>query len=225
MLNSYLFLVMIMDSQTTNKNFSTVAGLNMGLFSPEKLKEIVSLINEYEVPMTKITGAQRLALLGMEEDEQKELQEKLAKLTRPVPDNGVTYVQACPGSNWCKYGVMDALSMGEKLEKLSFSTPLPAKVKIGVSGCRMCCTEPYIRDVGLVASTKGWTVVFGGNGGGRPRIGEVVAKNLNEEQALALVEKCLTFYQENAYPQSRTARFMERHGLESLKEAVLSNKE
>lgn len=210
-----------MTSASDQKNYTVVPGLNMGLFSPKELENILVVINKYEVPMTKITSAQRLALLGMNKEEAAALQQELKEYIRPVPVNGVHYVQACPGSQWCKYGSADSLALGEKLEKLSLAQPLKAKVKVGVSGCRMCCTEPWVRDVGIFATKKGWTLIFGGNGGGKPRIGDVVAEQLSDEQVLALVEKCLTVYQENAKPHLRTARFMERFGIEALRNEML----
>lgn len=204
------------------KTFSIVPGLNMGLFSPKELAEIVAVINKYHVPMTKITSAQRLGLLGMEEEELARLKAELKPLTRPVAVNGVHYVQACPGSQWCKYGTSDSLALGRRLEQLSFAQPLPGKVKIGISGCRMSCTEPYVRDVGIFATKKGWTLLFGGNGGGNPRLGEIVAEGLSDDQVVELVEKCLRFYQDHAKFKSRTARFMERIGIDALKKGVLS---
>jgi len=204
------------------KTYSVVPGLNMGLFSPKDLEQIVAIINKYDVPMIKITSAQRLALLGIDEEEQKKLKTELQPLTRPVTVNGVHYVQACPGSQWCKFGTSDSLALGARLEQLSFSGPLPGKVKVGISGCRMSCTEPYVRDVGIFATKKGWTLLFGGNGGGNPRLGEMVAEGLTDDQVVDLVQKCLTVYLQNAKTKSRTARFMERFGIDALKEAVLS---
>jgi len=204
------------------KTYSVVPGLNMGLFAPKELEKIVAVINKYDVPMTKITSAQRLALLGMDEEEQQKLKAELKPLTRPVAVNGVHYVQSCPGSQWCKFGTSDSLALGARIEQLSFAEPLPGKVKVGVSGCRMSCTEPYVRDVGIFATKKGWTLVFGGNGGGNPRLGDIVAEGLTDDQVVDLVQKCLTVYQQNAKTKSRTARFMERFGIEALKQAVLT---
>jgi NAD(P)H-nitrite reductase large subunit len=206
---------------TNQKTFAIVPGLNMGLFSPKELEQIVAVINKYDVPMTKITSAQRLALLGMNEEELEKLKTELKPLTHPVTTNGITYVQACPGSQWCKFGISDALALGAKIEKIPLTTPMPGKIKIGISGCRMCCTEPYVRDVGIFASKKGWTLVFGGNGGGNPRLGDTVAEGLTDEQVIELVQKCLAVYQQNAKYKSRTARFMERFGIEAFKQAVL----
>ena len=210
-----------MNNKTSNQNFSVIPGLNMGLFSPKDLASILEVINKYDVPATKITGAQRLALLGMEQEDMKALHQELKPYIRESVANGVTYVQACPGKEWCRYGMADSFSLGRKLEQLSFDEPFTAKVKVAVSACRMCCTEPYLRDVGIYASKSGWTVVFGGNGGGRPRIGDVVAKRLTDDEVIELVKKCLTIYQKEARPTSRSARFMERFGIEELRELVL----
>lgn len=193
----------------------------MGLFSPKDLAAILAIINKYDVPATKITGAQRLALLGMEQNEMKSMHKELEPFVRESVPNGVTYVQACPGKKWCRYGQADSIALGQKLEKLSFDQPFTAKVKVAISACRMCCTEPYLRDVGIYASKSGWTLVFGGNGGGRPRIGDVVAKKLSDDEVLELVKKCLTIYQKEARPTSRSARFMERIGIEELQKLVL----
>ncbi|MBU1138550.1 MAG: hypothetical protein KKD01_18895 [Proteobacteria bacterium] len=211
-----------MDSETIQKTYAIVPGLNMGIFVPKDLESILQIINKYDVPATKITSAQRLALLGMAQEEMAALQQELKSHTRKTAVNGVHYVQACPGLKWCKYGTADSLALGTELEKISMEKPLNAKVKVGVSGCRMCCTEPYVRDVGIFASKKGWTLVFGGNGGGRPRIGDIVAENLTDEQVLVLVKKCLNVYQEDSKPRSRTARFMEHFGIDALKERVLA---
>ncbi|MBL4902728.1 MAG: nitrite reductase [Desulfocapsa sp.] len=210
-----------MDSTIQNKTFRVVPGLNMGLFAPEDLETILRIINKYDVPATKITSAQRLALLGMDKDEMAKLLQELERHIRKTPANGVTYVQACPGSKWCKFGIRDALSLGQKLEELSMEQPFKAKVKVGVSGCRMCCTEPYVRDLGIFASKKGWTLVFGGNGGNNARIADIVATGLDDEEVLTLAKKCLTVYQEEANPRSRSARFIERFGIEAFKKKVL----
>lgn len=209
-----------MKDNTANKNFSVIPGLNMGLFSPKDLAEILTIINRYDVPATKITGAQRLALLGMDQDDMEAMHRELEPFIRTPPANGVTYVQACPGEQWCRYGKADSVSLGRQVEELSFTTPFTAKVKVGISACRMCCTEPYLRDIGIYASQSGWTLVFGGNGGSRPRIADVIAKGLSAEEVIELIKKCLSVYQQEAKPTTRSARFIERFGVEKFKQLV-----
>jgi NAD(P)H-nitrite reductase large subunit len=210
-----------MNDDNDKKTFSVVPGLNMGLFTPKDLEQILKIINKYNVPVAKITSSQQLAVLGMAESGIAELQNELeSHINKPVK-NGVTYVQACPGSKWCKFGIRDSLSLGKNLEIISMDTPFKVKVKVGVAGCRRCCTEPYIRDLGVFASNKGWSLVFGGNGGNNARIGDIVATGLNDEEVLALAQKCLKVYQKEASPHSRSARFMEHFGIEAFKNRVL----
>jgi len=133
----------------------------------------------------------------------------------------VHYVQACPGTEVCKFGVRDSLSLGLKLEKLYVGMDLPAKVKMGVSGCPFCCAESYVRDIGLIGKKKGWILTFGGNSGGRPRIGDVIAEDIADDEAVALVQRCLEYYRNNCDKKLRTARFVEKTGIEAIKQAVL----
>lgn len=195
--------------------------IKMGMLTPDDLEKIAAVCRKFNVPTTKITGAQRLAFLGMEPEKLAALKKELnIPDTLPHTRNRIHYVQACPGSDWCKYGTGNSLALGAEIEKLELDGPLPYKVKVGISGCRMCCCESWIRDVGLLAEKNGWKLIFGGNGAGRPRIGDMVAEGLNDKEALALVEKCLNFYIKNAKFKTRSARFMERLGIDELKKGL-----
>ena len=206
----------------TPKTYLVIPQFHAGMLTPEDLEQLAALARKYRIPQTKITGAQRIAFLGLEPEALEAVKEELQlSATPPYTRNRVHYVQACPGSTWCKFGVGDALSLGEKLEQLELEGPLPYKVKVGVSGCRMCCCESWVRDVGLTAERKGWRFTFGGNGAGRPRIGDVVAEELSEDEAVTLIVKALDFYRREARPKTRSARFMEQVGIEALKKAVL----
>lgn len=195
---------------------------NAGLLDPEDLEQLAALARKYNIPKTKITGAQRVALLGMEPEAMAALRTELnLPETPPHTSNRVHYVQACPGRTWCKFGHQDALELGERIKKIELDGPLPAKVKVGVSGCRFCCCESWMRDVGLAGESKGWRFSFGGNAAGRPRVGDLVAEGLSSDEAVALVTKTLNYYLSEAKFKSRSARFMERFGVEALKKAVL----
>ncbi len=97
---------------------------------------------------------------------------------------------------------------------------LPAKVKIGVSGCPFCCGESFVRDIGVIGKKKGWTMVFGGNSARRPRIGDVIAENLSKEEVIHLTKRCLEFYAEKGKKKERTARFIERIGIDKFKKSI-----
>lgn len=204
------------------KTYLVLPHFQAGLLSPEDLEQLAELARKYRVPRTKITSAQRVAFLGMEPEALEALKGELQiPDTLPHTRNRVHYVQACPGSTWCQYGQGDALTMGERLRAIELDGPLPYKVKVGISGCRFCCCESWIRDVGLTGEKKGWRFTFGGNGAGRPRIGDLVAEGLSDNEAVALITKTLNYYLREAKFKTRSARFMERFGIEALKQAVL----
>ena len=206
-----------------HKTFLVLPHFNAGLLSPEELEQLADLARKYRIPKIKVTSAQRVALLGMEPEALETLRSELQiPDTPPHIRNRVHYVQACPGKTWCRYGQGDALAMEERIKAIELEGPLPAKVKVGISGCRFCCCESWVRDVGLTAEKKGWRFSFGGNGAGRPRIGDLVAEGLSDDDVVALVTKTLNTYIREAKFKTRSARFMERYGIETLKRAVLS---
>jgi NAD(P)H-nitrite reductase large subunit len=204
------------------KTYLVLPHFNAGLLSPEELEQLAGLARKYAIPKTKITGAQRVAFLGMAPEALEALKAELQiPGTPPHARNRVHYVQACPGSTWCQFGQGDALSLGERIKEIELEGPLPYKVKVGISGCRFCCCESWMRDVGLTAEKKGWRFSFGGNAAGRPRIGDLVAEGLSDNEAVTLVTKTLNYYLREAKFKTRSARFMERFGIEALKTAVL----
>ena len=187
----------------------------------DDLERITDIVRRYEVPMVKITGAQRLFYQGLQPEKLAALEKELQ-----IPDsppharNRVNYVQACPGKKWCKYGTKSSEKMAEAINNLELDGPLPAKVKVGISACRMCCCESWMRDIGLTAEKKGWRLSFGGNAAGHPRIGDLVADGLSDEEAVELTRKTLNYYLTTAKFKTRSARFMERIGIDELKKGL-----
>lgn len=207
--------------QRDKKTYAIVPRTPVGLVSPEILEAISSVVRKYNIPITKITSGQRLALVGIKREDLDQIWQDLKMEVGAAVELCVHYVQACPGTEVCKFGVRDSLGLGLELEKLYVGIDLPAKVKIGVSGCPFCCAESYVRDIGLIGKNKGWIVTFGGNSGGRPRIGDVIAKDVDDAEAIALVKRCLEYYRDNVEKKLRTARFVEKIGIETIKQAIL----
>ncbi len=205
----------------TPKTYNILPGPKMGVLSAEYLEQLAALVRKYDLPLLKITSAQRLAIAGHDPAILEDLWRDLGQTSGPQKPVGIHYIQACPGVKWCKYGRQDSLDLGAKLEKALAAMPLPAKTKVGVSGCPMNCCECYIRDVGIFGKKKGWTLVFGGNGGGVPRIGDVIGEGLTDTEVIDLAAKCLTFYAEHARKMERTGRLMARTPLEKLKEFLV----
>ena len=207
--------------QRDKKTYAIVPRTPVGLVSPEILEAISSVVRKYNIPITKITSGQRLALVGIKREDLDQIWQDLKMEVGAAVELCVHYVQACPGTEVCKFGVRDSLGLGLELEKLYVGMDLPAKVKIGVSGCPFCCAESYVRDIGLIGKNKGWIVTFGGNSGGRPRIGDVIAKDVDDAEAIALVKRCLEYYRDNVEKKLRTARFVEKIGIETIKQAIM----
>jgi NAD(P)H-nitrite reductase large subunit len=193
-----------------NQTYNVLPGIKMGMLTTEYLEKLTGLAKKHNIPFFKITSAQRLAIVGHDPGTADQIWRELGQIKGPQKPVGIHYIQACPGIQWCKYGRQDSMVLGEKLEKAFSKMVLPAKTKVGISGCSLNCCESYIRDIGVFGKKNGWTLVFGGNGGGCPRIGDIVAENLNDEEVLDLMGKCLEFYRTNARRMERTGRLMRR---------------
>ncbi len=172
---------------------------------------LTHVIHKYDIPNIKFTSGQRIVFSGFDPEQKLSM---IEDLTQKDPSMVPTphYVQACPGVKGCEFAVADSLELGKHVEKLISGMTLPAKVKTGVSACPRCCAESRVRDLGFLAKKNGWTVTFGGNAGARPRIADVVAENLNMDEALDVAQRLLEYYATHCTTRIRTARFVERVG-------------
>ncbi|MDD3313097.1 nitrite reductase [Pseudodesulfovibrio sp.] len=196
--------------------YSVTPRMPLGCISPEQLDIINSVVRDFNLPGVRVTAGQRLKLQGIPKDQVRAVIDRLG----PVGEFCHYYVQACPGSATCRMGMRDSMAMGERLETFLNTVTLPCKLKAGVSGCSMCCAESYVRDVGLVGRNGGWTVLFGGNAGKRVRTGDVLAENVSDDEALAIIARVLDLYAREAKSRERTARFVERVGVEAVRRVV-----
>jgi len=195
----------------------------MGVLTPEILEKLAEVARSYNVRIIKITSGQRIALVGLKPEDLEAAWKDLSMDVGPAEGLCVHYVQACPGTETCKFGQGNSLGLAAKVEKMYVGKEdfIPAKTKFGISGCMLNCAESYVRDLGAFCIPEGWTVIVGGNSGGRPRIGDVIAKKLSEEQVVELFGKCLDYYAKNARQRERMPRFVERVGIEEFRKAVL----
>jgi NAD(P)H-nitrite reductase large subunit len=205
-----------------SKAYNVLPGPKMGVVTPDYLERIAAVARKHNIPLLKITSAQRFAIAGHSPEIIEKFWQDLGQPAGPGKPAGIHYIQACPGIKWCKHGRQDSLGLGEKIEQTLMDMVLPAKTKVGISGCPLNCCESYIRDVGIFGMKKGWTLVFGGNGGGCPRIGDIIADGLDDKQVLDLTAKCLRFFRQHARKLERTGRLMRRMPLDRLKEYVFS---
>ena len=144
---------------------------------------------------------------------------------RPMPTNGITTIHTCAECTTCDNTILDTKQISTQLENLILPTPMPAKIKVAVAGCKRCCTMPLVRDIGLTAVGKSWRLSFGGNGGRNPRIADVIAEGLNEIEAIDLTCRCLMVYQKHGDKNMRTSAFIEKFGLQTFKDKIIRKKE
>jgi len=208
--------------QRDGMTYAVVTRMPAGIVTPEDLEKVAKVARAYRVPMLKVTSGQRIALVGLKPGDVQKAIDDLGPLAKPETAPCVKFVQACLGTEMCKYGNQDSIALARAVDELFKDQTFPAKVKIGISGCPRCCGESHTRDIGIMGTNRGWTVLFGGNAGTRPRFGDVIARDLSTEEVLDCSRRLAEYYQKHAKPHERTARFMERIGMETLKSELLT---
>jgi NAD(P)H-nitrite reductase large subunit len=210
--------------QRDRDTYAIVPRIPAGVLTPEKLEAVANVVKKYRIPVIKITSGHRLALVGIKKDDIDSVWQDLDMDIGRATELCFHYIQACPGTDLCRYGVQDSLGLGIELEKRFYDMKFPAKLKIGVSGCPFCCGESYVRDIGIVGKKRGWTLIFGGNSGRKPRIGDVLAEDLETDALLKMTENLLLYYRDNAKKRERTSQFADRVGIDKLKKAITKDK-
>ena len=210
--------------QRDKQTYAIVPRVPCGLLTKEKLRNLATVVEKYDIPIVKLTSGHRIALVGMKADTINDIYADLGMDPGKATELCLHYVQACPGTEVCKFGIQDSLGFGIKLEGLLAGREMPAKLKVGVSGCPFSCAEGMVRDIGIMGKKKGWNVSFGGNSGQRARVGDILAEEISPEEVVTLINRCLDYYAEHGKKKERTARFIERIGIETFKEAVLSRR-
>jgi len=190
--------------QRDRQTFAIVPHTPAGLIKSSQLRKVADVADKYQVETIKLTSAQRLALIGLEEDQ---LEAAWADLGEPIGYTTglcVRSVKICPGTDCCKRGLRDSISVGLELDKRFHGRPLPWKVKIGVSGCPNDCGETCIKDIGLIGTPKGWHLTVGGNGGSQPRLSQRLLEHVTtDQQAIDAVGRLLDWFA----TQERKCRF------------------
>ena len=201
--------------------FSVVPRIRGGVTSPAELRRIADVAEKYGVPMVKITGGQRIDLLGVRKEQLPAIWEELDMPSGHAYAKAVRTVKTCVGTDFCRFGLGDAIAAGIELEQEMEGLYTPHKVKSAVSGCPRNCAESYVKDIGVVAVEGGWEVYVGGAAGSTVRKGDLLASVETKAEALRVSITFLQYYRENADYLERSYGFVERVGLDAIKEAVL----
>ena len=201
--------------------FSVVPRMYGGVCTPDELRRIADVADKYEVPLVKVTGGQRLDLLGVRKQDLPEIWRDLGMPSGHAYAKAVRTVKTCVGTDFCRFGLGDSIGLGIEMEKLWEGLHTPHKVKSGVSGCPRNCAEATVKDIGCVAVEGGWQVRAGGAAGGNVREADILATVDTRAEALRVATTFLQYYRENADYKERTYDFIPRIGLEKVREIVL----
>ncbi len=206
--------------------FSVVPQMKGGVTSPDQLRRIADVADKYEVPLVKLTGGQRIDLLGVRKED---LPKMWADLDMP---SGYAYgksfrtVKTCVGKTFCRFGTNDSTQLGIDLETRYQGLESPAKMKLAVSGCPRNCAESYIKDVGIVAIEGGsWEIYIGGGAATEIRKGDLLATVDDEETVIRLVGRFMQYYRENANWLERSCKFVPRIGLEEIRAIIVDDRD
>jgi nitrite reductase [NAD(P)H] large subunit len=206
--------------------YSVIPRIWGGVTTPHELRAIADVAEKYRVATVKITGGQRISLLGVKKET---LPLVWADLNKAGMISGHAYgkslrtVKTCVGKEWCRFGTQDSTSMGIDLEKLTWGSWMPHKFKMAVSGCPRNCAEATIKDFGVVAVESGWELHIGGNGGVKVRPTELLCQVATEQE---VVEHCcalIQLYREEGHYLERTAPWIERVGLSHVKQKIVED--
>ncbi|TAD92242.1 MAG: NAD(P)/FAD-dependent oxidoreductase [Alphaproteobacteria bacterium] len=206
--------------------FSVVPRMWGGVTTAAELRAIADVVDRYEIPEVKVTGGQRIDLFGVKKED---LPAVWADLNAAGMVSGHAYgkalrtVKTCVGSTWCRFGTQDSTSMGIALERMTWGSWHPHKVKLAVSGCPRNCAEATIKDFGVVAVDSGWELHIGGNGGIHVRATDFLCKVTTDDEVLEYCAAFLQLYREEARYLERTAPWVVRVGLAYVKARIVED--
>ncbi|MBI2684527.1 MAG: NAD(P)/FAD-dependent oxidoreductase [Actinobacteria bacterium] len=201
--------------------FSVVPRIYGGVTSAAELRRIADVADKYAVPMVKITGGQRIDLLGVKKEQLPDIWADLDMPSGFAYSKALRTVKTCVGTDFCRFGVGDAISLGIEMEKAWEGLHTPHKVKCAVSGCPRNCAEATVKDIGVVAVEGGWEVVVGGAAGASVRKADVLATVTTRADVMRVASTFLQYYRENAEYLERTYGFVERVGMDLVRSVVL----
>jgi len=203
--------------------YSVVPRMWGGETTAAELRRIADVVDKYQIPTVKVTGGQRIDLLGVKKQDLQGVWQDIGMPSGHAYAKALRTVKTCVGSEWCRFGTQDSTQMGKDLERALWRMYAPHKVKLAVSGCPRNCAESGIKDVGVIGVDSGWEIYVGGNGGIKTEVAQFFCKVKTAAEVLEYSGAFLQLYREEGWYLERTVHYINRVGLDAVKKRVLED--
>ena len=203
--------------------FSVVPRMWGGETTSDELRRIADVVDKYRIPTVKVTGGQRIDLLGVKKQDLPKVWADLGMPSGHAYAKALRTVKTCVGSEWCRFGTQDSTAMGKALERALWRMYAPHKVKLAVSGCPRNCAESGIKDVGVIGVDSGWEIYVAGNGGIKTEVAQFLVKVKTSDDVLEHAGAFLQLYREEGWYLERTVHYVARVGLDHVRKRVVDD--
>ena len=203
--------------------YSVVPRMWGGETTAAELRRIADVVDKYKIPTVKVTGGQRIDLLGVKKEDLIHVWRDIGMPSGHAYAKALRTVKTCVGSEWCRMGTQDSTQMGKDLEKAMWRMYAPHKVKFAVSGCPRNCAEAGIKDVGIIGVDSGWEMYIGGNGGIKTEVAEFFVKLKTAQEVMEYTGAFMQLYREEGWYLERTVHYLRRVGMDHIKKNILDD--
>ncbi|MGJ7582811.1 nitrite reductase large subunit NirB [Variovorax sp. RHLX14] len=205
--------------------YSVIPRMWGGHTTPDELRRIADAADKYKIPTVKVTGGQRIDLLGVKKEDLQAVWRDIGMPSGLAYAKSLRTVKTCVGSEWCRFGTQDSTQMGKDIEHALWAMYSPHKVKIAVSGCPRNCAEAGIKDVGVIGVDSGWEIYVGGNGGIKTEVAHFLVKLKTAAEVMEYTGAFLELYRTEAWYLERTVHYIGRVGVDHVKKRILDDPE
>jgi nitrite reductase (NADH) large subunit len=203
--------------------YSVIPRMWGGETTASELRRIADAVDKYQIPTVKVTGGQRIDLLGVKKEDLQAVWNDIGMPSGHAYAKALRTVKTCVGSEWCRMGTQDSTQMGKDLERAMWRMYAPHKVKFAVSGCPRNCAESGIKDVGIIGVDSGWEMYVGGNGGIKTEVAQFLIKLKTAAEVLEYTGAFMELYRLEGWYLERTVHYIHRVGLDYVKKRILDD--
>ena len=205
--------------------YSVIPRMWGGETTAAELRRIADAVDKYKIPTVKVTGGQRIDLLGVKKEDLQNVWKDIGMPSGHAYAKALRTVKTCVGSEWCRMGTQDSTAMGKMLERAMWRMYAPHKVKFAVSGCPRNCAEAGIKDVGVIGVDSGWEMYIAGNGGIKTEVAHFFVKVKTAAEVLEYTGAFCELYRQEGWYLERTVHYVNRVGLDYVKKKILEDHE